>query len=218
MIAILGIVLIIIALFVVPLVIYPIVAVAIVVAMRFLMSQSAGQQVRKGTAPWKAEQSRSSIPPVPWMLNTCPNCGAAMSELGTRFYCAKDDILIHKATGFMIDGVPRTEWQRLIDARVSIRGERGEYLISLSNEALIITDGDVNTLQLVTEKEHLMLRTIDPKLWKENVERRMEQSRRVAAVPPEASEAKIHKSKFCINCGAPLQANATFCVECGSKQ
>ena len=239
MIAILGIVLIIIALFVVPLVIYPIVAVAIVVAMRFLISQSAGQQVRKGTAPWKAEQSRSSIPPVPWMLNTCPNCGAAMSELGTRFYCAKDDILIHKATGFMIDGVPRTEWQRLIDARVSIRGERGEYLISLSNEALIITDddgkrertiplsdlksasitdGDVNTLQLVTEKEHLMLRTIDPKLWKENVERRMEQSRRVAAVPPEASEAKIHKSKFCINCGAPLQANATFCVECGSKQ
>jgi nitrate reductase NapE component len=84
MIAIIGIVLIIIALFVVPLVIYPIVAVAIVVAMRFLMSQSAGQQVRKGTAPSREEgvalkpayRSWEVSPEERALMRQCRSCGS----------------------------------------------------------------------------------------------------------------------------------------------
>lgn len=37
-------------------------------------------------------------------------------------------------------------------------------------------------------------------------------------VPPSPAAFQSPPGKFCMNCGVPLQAKATFCVECGSKQ
>jgi len=87
------------------------------------------------------------------------------------------------------------EWERLIDKRVKVVGRKGEYLMSLGSDALIVTKedgkpefaipfrklksvptvvgGKGKTLELDTEDGLFLLQTSEPDLWRLNLERKM---------------------------------------------
>lgn len=139
-----------------------------------------------------ARQQALITPPAPWLSSNCPLCDKAMIDQGTRLYCIRDDVLIHKATGFRVHGSKVAGWERFIDDPVE--GVKGGHLMSLGRDRLVVTDydgetrwvinlmdiqtlsviiGKRETLHMATQNGTFRLRpTVAATIWKDYVEQR----------------------------------------------
>jgi predicted RNA-binding Zn-ribbon protein involved in translation (DUF1610 family) len=95
---------------------------------------------------WKKDEEQQRLallnPPTPWFSANCPTCGKIMTDQGSRLYCMRDDVLIHKATGFPMHYPPAAEWEHFIDNPVKVQGKKGNHLMSLDIDKLVVTDQD----------------------------------------------------------------------------
>lgn len=195
--------------------------------------------------------SKSVSPPVStqtdmptWHSSNCPKCGKPMTDQATQYYCIADDILIHKATGLWMIGVPAEDY--FINHRTNA-GDLGDLYLSLTRDLMVLSDEkgkivasmalkdltntsivnqrDGSRLRLDTANQTFLLRTGNNDLWEKEIERRIppQDATRVydesAVIEIQGPEPpSIAKSTmFCRECGANIPRKSRFCNKCGTK-
>lgn len=242
-IAVLGAILILVLLFLVPLIIYPVVVVAIWFFTRLAMSSLVPHSLRQPVKP-SVQSATTSNEEAPWRSSSCPNCGEPMTDQGTQYYCVADDILIHKATGLRMSGVPAEDY--FINHQTNA-GDLGDLFLSLTRDQIVLSDdnGKIvlstelknvrnasitnqrnrSQLRLDTLNQTLHLSTGNDNLWKREIEQRIaaqystrvyDESSIVASQMAEPT-AMSQSTMFCRECGIRIPRNSKFCNQCGAK-
>jgi ribosomal protein S27AE len=180
------------------------------------------------------------------LTDECPKCGEQMIDQGNRFYCLRDDLLVHKASGTILSDLPSSDLS-FFDQEVWVP-KVGNRLISLTSDAILVSNDDgkleftlpLNKIRDVTVEgaeghglrissssgEHF-LTLAKPGPWRKEIllrENQLSQKLRPTPISPstEPSKAKavakvVSKTKFCRECGAPIPRDSKFCEECGTK-
>jgi len=227
MIAVIGIIMIIVLLFVVPLVLYPLVAIAVVFAMRFLMSQSAGQQVRKDLSPSKEVQEISSEDKkymkqckscgswLPLASESCRSCGNKQFEVTQE----PSPALTYQPPSTMPAAGPVAPSNVPVAPAPLPHPREENHKSHEPAEATRPYDAQARYVEYLAKLEELKARGgISAETYQRLKDDYWEKLAEVAPSPLAPSGAEPTAGKFCMNCGASLPTHATFCNRCGSKQ
>jgi ribosomal protein L40E len=177
----------------------------------------------------------------------CPACRQTMIDQGHQYYCIRDNILIHKASGIRLSDLP-LEDRAYFDQSAWIPNI-GDSLMTLTADALIISDdeGKVRTTlplarisELTVKGQSLRVKTPDEVYLLERVGqglgtkgedwvKEIRLTQKFKPILPVATPVTLltkHstaedqprlQTKFCRECGSKIPRDSKFCEECGTK-